>query len=164
MPSYDGTDLGSAFNDPLPSSSSQLNGNLGNLNLDFAPVSAAPMSMEQGLQGTQPSLPQQNMASMVYNTTTPPAATYAQQQAYPSSYYRYQSPSLWDRMADKRSDVMRLVVISFVIVFALSVHGIITHYLNDYVSRSSVSDALEMAIRFSYPLIVLVLIWIMKSA
>ena len=92
---------------------------------------------------------------------TPPPAMYAQQGAAPP---HYAGPSFWDRLVMKRSEVVKLVCLALIIVFAIGVDRVSTHYVAAYVAASFLTPLQEALVRISYPLVALLLLWFMKAA
>ena len=76
---------------------------------------------------------------------------------------RYPSYSFSDRMAMKRSEVIKLAIFSLVIVLAISIDRLGTHYLSKYLSDNIFTDIQEFMLRLSYPILVFLLLWIIKS-
>lgn len=73
------------------------------------------------------------------------------------------SYSFWDRMALKRSEVIKLAIFALVIVLAIALDRIGTHYLTKYIADNIFTDFQEFMLRFSYPIIVFLIIWIIKA-
>lgn len=71
--------------------------------------------------------------------------------------------SFFDKMAMKRPDVIKLAVFSLVIVLAIAIDRIGTHYLSKYITDNIFTNFQEFMIRLSYPIIVFLVIWIVKS-
>jgi hypothetical protein len=71
--------------------------------------------------------------------------------------------SFWDRMALSRNDVFKLVLLSFVIVLGISIEKIGTHYITQYLSDNILSSIQEFIVRISYPIIIFIFLWIIKS-
>ena len=76
---------------------------------------------------------------------------------------RNPSYSFSDRMAMKRGEVIKLAMFSLVIVLAISLERIGTHYLTKYLSDNIFTEFQEFMLRLSYPVIVFILLWIIKS-
>jgi hypothetical protein len=76
---------------------------------------------------------------------------------------RNPSYSFSDRMAMKRGEVIKLAMFSLVIVLAISLERIGTHYLTKYLSDNLFTEFQEFMLRLSYPVIVFILLWIIKS-
>lgn len=90
----------------------------------------------------------------------PPAAMYAHGPTIPAGAF---APSYWDRLASKRAEVFKLVALSFVILLALSVHTMAKHYIKAYVASAFLTPAQEVLVRLSYPVIVVLTLWIAKT-
>jgi hypothetical protein len=71
--------------------------------------------------------------------------------------------SFWDRMALSRNDVFKLVLLSLVIVLGISIEKIGNHYINQYLSDNILSSIQEFIVRISYPIIIFIFLWIIKS-
>ena len=71
--------------------------------------------------------------------------------------------SFWDRMALSRNDVFKLVLLAFVIVLGISIEKIGNHYINQYLSDNILSSIQEFIVRISYPIIIFIFLWIIKS-
>jgi len=76
----------------------------------------------------------------------------------------YNEPSFFDIMWNRRRDIMKLVIMSLLIVFALSLHDAIHHVMKHYIMDNDVSEKNELLIRFGYPLAVILCIWVAKAA
>jgi hypothetical protein len=76
---------------------------------------------------------------------------------------RNPSYSFWDRMSMKRPEVVKLAAFGLVIVLAISLERIGTHYLTRYLADNMLTDFQEFMLRFSYPIMVFLLLWIIKS-
>lgn len=88
---------------------------------------------------------------------------YYQQPSKNISYKQNPTYSFWDRMSIKRSEVMKLAVFSLVIVLAISLERIGTHYLSKYLSDNILTDIQEFMLRLSYPIMIFIFLWIVKS-
>ena len=92
-----------------------------------------------------------------------------QQQQQPIIRKQYQQPqrnpeySFWDRMIMSRPDVFKLILLSFVIVLGISIEKFATHYITSYLSDNILSPIQELLIRLSYPILIFLFIWIIKS-
>jgi hypothetical protein len=82
---------------------------------------------------------------------------------FQNMYQRRESASFFDRMAMKRTDVVKLAVFALVIVLAIAIDRIGTHYLTKYISDNIFTNFQEFMIRLAYPVIVFLIIWIVKS-
>jgi hypothetical protein len=119
------------------------------------------------LSSQQQSMPQQQAPSM-------PQPPVMQQPGSKESfqnmqeYKRYQSSgnvhyTFWDKMSMKRSEVIKLAIFSLVIVLAISLDRISTHYITRYLSDNILTNVQEFVIRLSYPIVVFLLLWIVKA-
>lgn len=79
--------------------------------------------------------------------------------------YQQRNPeySFWDRMAMSRNDVFKLVILAFVIVLGISIFSIGNYYITQYLSDNILSSAQEFIVRISYPILIFLLLWIIKS-
>lgn len=102
------------------------------------------------------------------NYQPPPENMYLQQepnvQQINNKFYK-QNPSysFWDRMNMKRPEVIKLAVFSLVIVLAISLDKIGTHYISKYLTDNVLSDTQELLLRISYPVVIFLVLWILKS-
>ena len=83
-------------------------------------------------------------------------------QEYTPSYRRSQI-SFWDKMSMKRPEVMKLAIFSLVIVLAIAIDKMSSHYLSKYISDNIFTDFQEFMLRLSYPVIIFLILWIVKS-
>jgi hypothetical protein len=83
----------------------------------------------------------------------------------PKKYYNNarHSYSFWDRMIIKRKEVIKLAIFSLVIVLGISLDRIFTHYITKYIADNVFSDMQELMLRFSYPVLVFLFLWVVKS-
>jgi hypothetical protein len=77
--------------------------------------------------------------------------------------YRKNSYSFWDKMTIKRPEVMKLAIFSLVIVLAIAIDKMTSHYLSKYISENIFTDFQEFMVRLSYPVLIFLLLWILKS-
>jgi len=71
--------------------------------------------------------------------------------------------SFWDRMTMSRPDVFKLILLSFVIVLGISIEKFASHYITSYLSDNILSPIQELLVRLSYPILIFLFIWIIKS-
>lgn len=76
---------------------------------------------------------------------------------------RHPEYSFWDRMVMSKREVLKLFILSIVIVLGISLEKIGFHYINAYLSSNDLSTLQEFMIRLSFPIIVFILLWIIKS-
>jgi hypothetical protein len=92
-----------------------------------------------------------------------------QQQQQPPVRKQYQQPqrspeySFWDRMTMSRPDVFKLILLSFVIVLGISIEKFASYYITSYLSDNILSPIQELLVRISYPILIFLFIWIIKS-
>ena len=79
--------------------------------------------------------------------------------------YQQRNPeySFWDRMALARNDVFKLALLALVIVLGISIEKIGNHYINQYLSDNILSSVQEFIVRVSYPIMIFIFLWIIKS-
>ena len=96
----------------------------------------------------------------------PQMQNYYQNQQQPQQQYRRQrNPeySFWDRMVMSRTDVIKLFILSIVIVLGISIEKIGYYYISSYLNENTLSSIQELLVRLSFPIIVFILLWIIKS-
>lgn len=76
---------------------------------------------------------------------------------------RNPSYSFGDRMSMKRSEVIKLAIFSLVIVLAIAIDRLGTHYISKYLSDNIFTDFQEFMLRLSYPVLIFLILWIVKS-
>jgi hypothetical protein len=81
-------------------------------------------------------------------------------QPRPQQSYQY---SFWDRMVMSRREVMKLFILSIVIILGISLEKIGCHYINQYLSSNDLTSIQELLVRLSFPIIVFIILWIIKS-
>lgn len=80
--------------------------------------------------------------------------------------YRYQrNPeySFWDRMVMSKREVLKLFILSIVVILGISLEKIGFHYISLYLNSNDLSTFQEFLVRISFPLLVFLLLWIIKS-
>jgi len=80
--------------------------------------------------------------------------------------YQYQRNfeySFWDRMVMSKREVLKLFILSIVIILGISIYKIGEHYITEYLNSNDLSSFQEFLVRLSYPIIVFLLLWIIKS-
>jgi len=129
--------------------------------LQQPPQQSSPPQMSQ--QNQQP--PQQvQYQAPVYQPTVPPP-TYYSQPAPPKKVIQSRTPeySFWDRMAMSRNDVLKLFILSLIIVLGISLERLGSHYIKQYLTDNVLSPLQEFIVRLSYPVIIFLFLWIIKS-
>lgn len=92
----------------------------------------------------------------------PPTAMYAQQGAGSAAGLRSQE-TFWDRLGQKKWEVMKLVIFGLVVLLGISMDRVANHYLNGYIGRAFLTDMQELIVRLSYPLSIILVLWIIKA-
>ncbi len=112
-------------------------------------------------QQLQPQLqPQLQQQPIYYNNSMllTPQIKKQSQQYQPMPQY-----SFWDRMILSRNDVFKLILLSFVVVLGISIEKFGSHYINTYLTDNILSPIQEFIVRLSYPLLIFIFLWIIKS-
>lgn len=68
-----------------------------------------------------------------------------------------------DKLLSKKKDILKLLVISFVFLFAISVNHLVEHYLKQYLEENVLGAGKEFLLRLLYPAVVLLLLWNIKA-
>jgi len=125
------------------------------------------LAQQQQLQLQQQQLAQQQQIAPVNNgyyvnqgQVQQQTPIMKKQQAYQQRNPEY---SFWDRMALSRNDVFKLVLLAFVIVLGISIERIANHYITLYLSDNLLSSMQEFIVRISYPIMIFIFLWIIKS-
>lgn len=87
---------------------------------------------------------------------------YGQQTPQPKIYRG--GDSFWDKIGQKKMEVIKMFVLSLVIVLGLSLDRLAGHYMNDYVAKAILTNVQEFMVRVSYPVGVILFLWIMKAS
>jgi hypothetical protein len=87
---------------------------------------------------------------------------YMQQDTQKNKKYQ-PSYSFWDRMIMKRGDVIRLSTFALVILMAIALDRMGSHYITKYLSDNVFTNVQEFIIRLSYPILIFIVLWIVKS-
>jgi hypothetical protein len=91
----------------------------------------------------------------------PPQAMYAQQ---PIARYAHIGDNFWDKLIAKKWEVIKLVMLSLVVLLGMSFDKVATHYLDAYIGRAILSDTQEFLVRVSYPISVILVLWVIKAS
>jgi hypothetical protein len=131
--------------------------------LDYHPESQQPPQQQQQ-QPPQPQVPQQPQPQQLQIQQAP----IYYQQPPPMRKQQYQSTaapqySFWDRMMLSRNDVFKLILLSFVVVLGISIEKLGSHYITTYLTDNILSPIQEFIVRLSYPLLIFIFLWIIKS-
>lgn len=74
-----------------------------------------------------------------------------------------ESQSYVDKLYSKRKELWKALQISFIIIFALSVHFVVDHYLKLYINNTDLSFERELFTRLLYPVGIVFLLWNLKT-
>lgn len=77
--------------------------------------------------------------------------------------YRAPQDSFWDRIGRKKLEVLKMFVLSLIVVLGMSLNSITSYYLDGYIAKSFLTEMQEFIVRLSYPVAVILLIWIIKA-
>lgn len=78
-------------------------------------------------------------------------------------YQRNPEYSFWDRMVMSKREVLKLFILSIVVILGISLEKIGFHYISLYLNSTDLSTFQEFLVRISFPLLVFLLLWIIKS-
>lgn len=78
---------------------------------------------------------------------------------YYGSNYQPVEESYWDKMVNKRKEILKFVHSGLIILFAISLHFIIDFLLKAYLESNDVSHNREILIRVLYPVGILFIAW-----
>lgn len=89
---------------------------------------------------------------------------YQQQQPQQQQHIqRHPEYSFWDRMIMSKREVLKLFILSIVIILGISIEKVGFYYISLYLNSTDLSSFQEFLVRISFPLIVFLLLWIIKS-
>ena len=151
---------------------------------DFAEVAAAaPMPAfpaVQTMDNKYAAPPPQQLPQIP--TTPPPQAPRVMQATQQPSEVQYQPPEqmymqapspaqqtkVYDdgflsRVTARRFEVLKVVMFALIILFAISMDRLFTHYLAQYITESVLTKGQELLIRAAYPIGILLVIWFVKA-
>lgn len=106
----------------------------------------------------------------------PPPVQQDKPEQFTNYEYQYQAPptnkqqptrfpeySFWDRMVMSKREVLKLFILSIVIILGISLEKIGSHYLSSYISSTDLTSFQELVVRLSFPILVFIILWIIKS-
>lgn len=89
---------------------------------------------------------------------------YAPSQSHSQSHYMYSaSDSYWDRLMNKRKDVMKLIMFSLIVVLALGIHAVLKASLKILIKKYDGHPRNEWLLRAGYPLLIIFIMWNIKA-
>lgn len=161
---FDGTDLSMAYGSSLGGDSMMMGGGNGGGSFLATPVQHTvqmpPPPQNTVTEQIMPSVPSTASHAMPPEVPyTPPVAMYAQQ----GKSMSHSGDNIWDKLSSKKYDVLKLVMLSLVILLAMSSDRIVNFYLSKYISGGLLSSMQEFLVRLSYPLVILLLLWMIKA-
>jgi len=62
-----------------------------------------------------------------------------------------------------KREVLKLFILSIVIILAISLEKVGSYYLNSYLTSTDLSSFQELMVRLSFPIIIFLFLWIIKS-
>ncbi len=71
--------------------------------------------------------------------------------------------SFISRFINKKKEMIKIFVLALIILLAISIHFVVKHYLKVYIMENDFNSKKEFLIRFSYPLTIFAIIWIVKA-
>jgi len=71
--------------------------------------------------------------------------------------------SFWDRMVLSRREVLKLFILALVVVIGISLERIGCHYITNYINSNDLTTIQELLVRFSFPILIILILWIIKS-
>lgn len=92
-----------------------------------------------------------------------PEYPYAKKNINQQNNVQMSENNFWNRFTSKKGEVFKLIMFSFVILFAISLDRISTYYLSKYVNENVLTDNQEFIIRLSYPVIIILILWFFKA-
>jgi hypothetical protein len=99
---------------------------------------------------SKPIIPQRNQVQEKFNN-------------YNYNYQRNPEYSFWDRMVMSKREVLKLFILSIVIILGISLEKVGYHYISIYLNSTDLTTFQEFLVRLSFPTIVFLLLWIIKS-
>ena len=139
---FDGTDLSLVYGDMSQEQ-------------EMSPPQQSNQSNQQNMQNIQQT---QVQPDTPYNV---PEQIYQQQQ--PKIIYKEPQVSFWDKLGETKGDVYKLFLFALVILIAIAFDRLIFTYLKTYIEENVVTGFNEFIIRLSYPIGIIVIIWLLKS-
>ena len=73
-----------------------------------------------------------------------------------------QAEPLYDRFVSKKKDVFKLLGIALTVLLAISVHFAMGDLIKSYLRNNDFSHNKEVMIKFTYPAVVLLMLWCLK--
>lgn len=117
------------------------------------------------VQSKKPQPPQQSeeFTNYEYQYQPPSPPQQAPPQQTQQQARRYPEYSFWDRMVMSKREVLKLFILSIVIILAISLEKLGSYYMTSYLTSTDLSSLQEFMVRLSFPIIVFLFLWIIKS-
>jgi len=97
---------------------------------------------------------------MPYN---PPVDMYRKERSAPAPVSIGKTDSFLDRLSRKRFEVLKVIVLAMIVLLAISMDRVLFHYMNNYLTNNILTNMQEIVVRISYPLCIILVIWVIKS-
>lgn len=146
---YDGADLSAVYG--MPSYDMPM--------MQQAPPPTQPTQQPQQLAGN-PHVAEPPRAPMQVETMTPAVVV----QPSASTKKMYSNETFWDKIGQRKMEVIKMILLALVVVLGLSIDRAAGHYLDGYISKSILTNIQEFMVRISYPVVIILFIWIMKAS
>lgn len=135
------------------------------------------LAFEEEFENTPPPPPPKKKPVPEYQPQIPPQMPQQEVKERFTNYYEYQEQpqqpppvpqrpyqySFWDRMVMSRREVMKLFILSIVIILGISLEKIGCHYITNYLSSNDLTTFQELMVRLSFPIVIFIILWIIKS-
>ena len=92
---------------------------------------------------------------------SPPDEIYLHEQ--PNKKVIYREPGFFDKLGNVKIELLKLFVFALIILLAISMDRTFSYYLKLYLDENILSWNQEFMMRFSYPIFILIIIWIIKA-
>ena len=136
---FDGTDLNLAY---------------GDMNQDMNQE----MLLPPQVQNNKPIKPPTVTPDINYNAQND---MYKQQE--PNIIYKKYEYSFWDKLGNNKNEIYKLFLFALVILLAISIDKFLFFYIKSYLDENIINSTNEFLYRLSYPVSILVILWILKS-
>ena len=126
------------------------------------------LSLVYGDMSQEQDAPQQPMQQPIQQAQVQPDTPYnipeqVYQQQQSKVIYKEPQRSFWDKLGQTKGDVYKLFLFALVILIAIAFDRLIFTYLKQYIEENVVTGFNEFIVRLSYPIGVIVVIWLLKS-
>ena len=137
------------------------------LSLAYGASSYEPVQQATPVSMSAPMPPKEVAPKVTASHATAPEVAYAP----PPAMYAQQSPtvlappteSFWERLASKKWDVVKMVVLALVVLLGITMDRLATHYMTAYISKSFLTEMQEFIVRLGYPIAIIVVLWVIKA-